>query len=88
MVITDFNLDLPCLGVLESVPKRLGSNLVDLITKDGMQITRLPSPPLECCRWVGGESVASSSPRVLMARARSLLWTVEVRNPAPDPELR
>jgi hypothetical protein len=41
IVITDFNLDLLCLRVAKRVPQRFGSNFVDLISEDGMQISRL-----------------------------------------------
>ena len=54
IVITDFNLDLPCLSVPKSVPQRLGSNLVDLVTKDGMQISRLAFNCYTECRSVVG----------------------------------
>ena len=73
IVIADFNLNLSCLGVLERVPQRFGSDPVDLVTKNRMQISRLALN----CYWNPGrwlvESVASSSPSVLMASARSLL---------------
>jgi hypothetical protein len=39
--IADFNLNLLCLGVLKSVPQRFGSDPVDLVTKNRMQISRL-----------------------------------------------
>ena len=41
IVITDFNFDLLCLGVLKGVPQRFGSNFVNFVAKDGMQISRL-----------------------------------------------
>jgi hypothetical protein len=36
VVISDFNLDLPSLGVPEGVPKRLSGNSVNFVTQDGM----------------------------------------------------
>ncbi len=41
IVIADFNLDLPCLGVLKRVPQRFGSDPVDFVAKNRMQISRL-----------------------------------------------
>jgi hypothetical protein len=41
IVIADFNLNLPGLGVLKRVPQRFGSDPVDLVTKNRMQISRL-----------------------------------------------
>ena len=41
MVITDFNFYLLRLGVMESVAQRFGSDFVDFVTEDGMEISRL-----------------------------------------------
>ena len=41
IVIADFDFDLLCLGVAKRVPQRFGGNLVDLVSKDRMQISRL-----------------------------------------------
>ena len=40
IVVADFNLDLLGLGVPEGIAQRLGGNFVDLVTEDGMQISR------------------------------------------------
>ena len=36
IVIADFNLNLPGLGVLKRVPQRLSGNPVNFVTKDGI----------------------------------------------------
>src|SRR5580704_383070 len=41
MVITDFNFYLLRLGVMEGVAQRFGSDFVDLVTEDGMEVSRL-----------------------------------------------
>jgi hypothetical protein len=41
IVVAHFNLDLLSSGVPKSVPQRLGNDLVDLVTNDGVQIARL-----------------------------------------------
>src|SRR5208282_5398155 len=40
IVISDFNLDLPGLGVAEGVAERLSGNPVDFVAQNGMQIPR------------------------------------------------
>ena len=54
IVIADFNLDLPCLGVAKGIPQRFGSNFVDLVSEDGMQISRLALNGYTECRSVIG----------------------------------
>src|ERR1700687_2316765 len=41
MVITDFNFDLLRLGMMEGIAERFGSDFVDLVTQDGMEVSRL-----------------------------------------------
>ena len=41
IVIADFNFYLLCLGVLKGVPQRFGSDFVDFVTKDRMEVSRL-----------------------------------------------
>jgi hypothetical protein len=41
IAVADFNLNLACAGVPKGVPHRFGSDPVDLIAKDGMEILRL-----------------------------------------------
>ena len=56
IVIADFDLNLPCLGVLERVPQRFGSDPVDLVTKDRMQISRLALNCYSESRYAGWSS--------------------------------
>ena len=50
IVIADFDLDLLCLRVPKGIPQRFGSNLIDLIAEDGMQISRFAlNCYTECC---------------------------------------
>ena len=53
-VITDFNLDVPCLRVAKGVPQRFGSDFVNLVAQDGMQISRLALDGDTECRSVIG----------------------------------
>jgi len=53
-VVPDFDLDLPCPRVAERVPQRFGSNLVDLVPEDGVQIPRLTLNGDAECRSVVG----------------------------------
>ena len=46
MVIADFNFYLLRLGVMEGVAQRFGSNFVDLVTEDGMEISAPGPQPL------------------------------------------
>ena len=89
IVIADFNFDLPCLSVAKGVPQRFGSNFVDLVSEDGMQISRLAlNRDAECRSMVG-----LSRFRVLL---RGCLWPARDRCfalwnraiPAPHPGLR
>ena len=73
IVIADFDLDLLCVCMKKSVSERFGSNLIHFVAEDGMQTSRLALNGYTECRAVAGESAASSSPRVLMASARSLV---------------
>ena len=41
IVIADFNFYLLCLRVLEGGVERFGSNFVNLVTEDGMEVSRL-----------------------------------------------
>jgi hypothetical protein len=50
IIISDFNLNLPSLGVPKCVAQRLGGNPVDLVTQDGMQISRLAFNRYTECR--------------------------------------
>ena len=52
IVIADFYLDPPCLGVLKCIPQRFGSNSVDLVTKDGVKISRLALNGYTECRSI------------------------------------
>jgi len=54
MVVPDFDLNLPCLGMSKRIPQRFGSNLVHFVAKDGVQI---PRHTLRChteCRSLSG----------------------------------
>ena len=73
IVITDFDLDLLCVCMKKGIPERFGSNFIHFVAKDGMQISRLALNGYTECRAVAVESAASSSPRVLIASARSLV---------------
>ena len=46
MVITDFNFYLLRLGVMEGVAQRFGSNFVDFVTEDGMEVSSPGPQPL------------------------------------------
>ena len=55
IVIADFNFYLLRLGVMEGVAQRFGSDFVDLVTEDGMEISRLAfNRYAECCRPMVG----------------------------------
>src|ERR1700726_3618040 len=41
VVVADFNFYLLRLGVMEGVAQRFGSDFVDLVTEDGMEVSRL-----------------------------------------------
>src|ERR1700674_5187884 len=41
IAIADFNFYLRCLGVMEGVAERLGSDFVDFVTEDRMEVSRL-----------------------------------------------
>ena len=41
IVITDFDLDLLCVGVKKGIAECFGSNLIHFVAEDGMQISRL-----------------------------------------------
>ena len=83
VVVADLDLDPPGLRMPEGVPKCFRSNLVDLVTNDRVQISRLALRRRRGMREAGRAlaSVASSSPRVLIATARSLRSTVDARKP-------
>ena len=51
-VITTFNFDLLCLGVMEGVAQRFSSDFVDLVTEDGMEISRLALNRYAECHWL------------------------------------
>ncbi len=82
IVIPDFNLDLPRLGMVKSVPERLSGNPVDFVAQNGMEIARLTFHGDAKCRscvvgWISGQFLTSE----FTARARSFVSTVEARNP-------
>jgi len=54
LVIADFNLDLPCLGVPKRIPQCFGSNFIHFVTENGMQISRLALNGYTECRSVAG----------------------------------
>jgi hypothetical protein len=54
IVVTDFNLDLPCLRVAKRVPQRFGGNFVDLVSGMGCRFSRLALKGDTECRWVIG----------------------------------
>ena len=89
MVIADFNLDLLCLRVPKGIPECFGSNLINLVTKDRMKISRLAlNRYTESCRIAD----CLNQPRVLL---RECLWPAQDHCfgqwnraiPAPHPEL-
>ena len=41
IVIAEFNFYLLCLGVMKGVGESFGSDFVDLVTQDGMEVSRL-----------------------------------------------
>jgi hypothetical protein len=41
IVIADFNFYLLCLSVMKRVAQRFGSDFVDLVTEDGMEVSRV-----------------------------------------------
>ena len=68
VVVTDLDLDPPGLRVPKSIPQGFRRNLVDLVTKDRVQIPRLPlDADAECRRRgaarIGCEPVAEGSDR-------------------------
>ena len=74
VVVADLHLDLPGLGMPIRVAERLGGDLVDLIPQDRVQLSRLALDGYAEFRPVSRfRAAASSSPRALMAIARSLL---------------
>ena len=82
VVVTDFDLDPSGLRVPEGVPQRFRSNLVDLVTKNRVQISRLAlDSDGEGRRRVGARIRREFVPKVLIATARSLPSTVDARNP-------
>ena len=89
IVIADFNFYLLCLGVMESVAKRFGSNLVDLVTEDGMEVSAAGPQPLR------GMSQGDDCLSRLRVPLRGCLWRARdhcVRLwkravPAPHPAL-
>ena len=67
-VVTDLDLHPHGLRVTKSIPQRFRRNLVDLVTKDRVQLPRLSlDRDAECRRWVcarvGCELVAQGSDR-------------------------
>ena len=68
VVVADLDLDQSGLRVTKSIPQRFRRNLVDLVTKDRVQVPRLSfDPDAECRRRVGArvgrELVAQGSDR-------------------------
>ena len=55
IVISNFNLDLPSLGMVKRVPQRLSGDPVDFVAQDRMQIARLAfNRDAKCRRAVVG----------------------------------
>ena len=82
VVVADLDLDPPGLRVPKRIPQRFRRNLVDLVTNDRVQVPRLSlDRDTECRRRLALASVASSSPKVLIATARSLRSTADARRP-------
>jgi hypothetical protein len=82
VVVADVDLDPPGMRVAEGIPKCFRSNLVDIVTKDRVQISRLAlDRDTECGGGWALVAVTSSSPSVLIATARSLRSTVDDRKP-------
>ena len=83
VVVADLDLDSPGLRMPEGVAQGFRRDLVDLVADDRMQIPRLAlDGDAEFGRLSArSRELASSSPRVLIAIARSLRSSVEARNP-------
>jgi hypothetical protein len=66
-VVTDLDLDPPGLRVTKNIPQRFRRNLVDLVTKDRVQLPVSLDRDAECrrrvCARVGCELVAQGSDR-------------------------
>ena len=82
VVVADVDFDPPGVRMPEGIPKGFGRNLVNLVTNDRGQIARLAlDRHTEAGGWRALASFASSSPRVLIATARSLRSAVDARKP-------
>ena len=82
LVVADLDLDQSGLRVTKGIPQRFRRNLVDLVTKDRVQVPRLSfDPDAECRRRVGARVGRELVAQVLIATARSLRSTVDARKP-------
>ena len=81
-VVADLDLDQSGLRVTKSIPQRFRRNLVDLVAKDRCRSRGCPSTATRNAGdWPALASVASPSPKVLIATGRSVPSTADARKP-------